>query len=204
MESSHKAAADRLAAEFDGTFSRETVESYLLDSAARWDDAPVRTHVTILAERFTRERLQAAAQSEGRMTKDVPEVLFVCVHNAGRSQMAAALLDHHSMGKVHVRSAGSAPANEIDPAVGAVMEEIGVDADKSFPKPLTEEVVAAADVVVTMGCGDACPVFPGIRYLDWDVPDPHGRPIEDVREIRDAIEQRVMSLMDELVPASRP
>jgi protein-tyrosine-phosphatase len=131
--------------------------------------------------------------------KDVPEVLFVCVHNAGRSQMAAALLDHHAEGRVHVRSAGSTPANEVNPAVVQAMDEIGLDLSKEFPKPLTTDVVEAADVVVTMGCGDACPVFPGKRYLDWELPDPAGKTLEEVRPIRDEIDRRVRQLLDELV-----
>lgn len=129
---------------------------------------------------------------------DVPEVLFVCVHNAGRSQMAAALLDHHAQGRVHVRSAGSAPADEINTAVVAVLEEIGLDVTKEFPKPLTDEVARAADVIVMMGCGDACPVYPGKRYLDWELPDPAGRPVEEVRPIRDEIDRRVRDLLAEL------
>ena len=133
--------------------------------------------------------------------KDVPEVLFVCVHNAGRSQMAAGLLDRYARGRIHVRSAGSTPANEINPAVIAVMDEVGVDLSKEFPKPLTTEVVEAADVVITMGCGDGCPVFPGKRYLDWELPDPAGKPVEEVRPIRDEIDRRVRALADELTAA---
>jgi arsenate reductase (thioredoxin) len=132
---------------------------------------------------------------------DVPEVLFVCVHNAGRSQMAAALLDHHAAGRVRVRSAGSAPAAEINPAVRAVMAERGLDLSKEFPKPLTGDAVRAADVVITMGCGDVCPVFPGKRYLDWQLDDPAGQPIESVRPIRDEIDARVRALLAELLPA---
>jgi protein-tyrosine-phosphatase len=135
------------------------------------------------------------------MTADVPEVLFVCVHNAGRSQMAAALLDHHAAGRVRVRSAGSAPAAEINPAVRAVMAERGLDLSKEFPKPLTGEAVRAADVVITMGCGDVCPVFPGKRYLDWRLPDPAGQPVENVRPIRDEIDARVRALLAELLSA---
>ncbi|TVT26147.1 arsenate reductase ArsC [Amycolatopsis rhizosphaerae] len=129
-----------------------------------------------------------------------PEVLFVCVHNAGRSQMAAALLDHHAQGRVMVRSAGSAPADTINPAVVEVMNELGLDLSKEFPKRLTTEAVQAADVVITMGCGDACPVFPGKRYLDWQLDDPAGQPIERVRPIRDEIDRRVRALLEELVP----
>ena len=133
--------------------------------------------------------------------KSVPEVLFVCVQNAGRSQMAAGLLDHHANGRVHVRSAGSSPANQIHREVAEAMAEVGIDISKEFPKPLTDEVVEAADVVITMGCGDACPVYPGKRYLDWQVPDPAGQPLEQVRRIRDDIDARVRTLLAELVPA---
>jgi protein-tyrosine-phosphatase len=134
--------------------------------------------------------------------KNVPEVLFVCVHNAGRSQMAAGLLDRRANGRVHVRSAGTTPADEIDPAVVAAMDEVGIDLSKEFPKPLTTEAVEASDVVITMGCGDACPIFPGTRYLDWDLPDPAGKPVEDVRAIRDEIDRRVRALLGELVGVS--
>jgi protein-tyrosine-phosphatase len=168
---------------------------------ARWADAKVVAHLPVLAERFTRERLRALGQIEGSIVKEVPEVLFVCVHNAGRSQMAAALLDHQANGRVHVRSAGSTPTDEIDPAVVQAMEELGLDLSKEFPKPLTDEYVRAADVVVTMGCGDACPIYPGKRYLDWDLPDPAGKNLEDVRPIRDEIDRRVRGLLAELVPA---
>ena len=133
--------------------------------------------------------------------EEVPEVLFVCVHNAGRSQMAAALLDHHAQGRVHVRSAGSAPADEINPAVAAGMGELGLDLSNEFPKPLTDEVVRVADVVITMGCGDACPFYPGKRYLDWDLGDPAGMTLEQVRPIRDELDRRVRALLEELVPA---
>jgi len=134
--------------------------------------------------------------------KQVPEVLFVCVHNAGRSQMAAALLDHRAQGRVHVRSAGSEPADRINPAVVEAMSEVGLDVGKEFPKPLTDEVVRAADVVITMGCGDACPVYLGKRYLDWELEDPAGKSIDDVRPIRDDIDRRVQALLAELIGAS--
>ena len=132
---------------------------------------------------------------------DVPEVLFVCVHNAGRSQMAAALLDQVAGGRVRVRSAGSTPAGEINPRVLEAMEEVGLDLSKEFPKALTTQAVEAADVVVTMGCGDACPYIPGKRYVDWQLDDPHGQPPERVREIRDEIDRRVRALLAELIPA---
>jgi protein-tyrosine-phosphatase len=132
------------------------------------------------------------------MTSDVPEVLFVCIHNAGRSQMAAALLDKHAAGRVTVRSAGSQPADTLNPAVVAALAELGLDVSKEFPKPLTDDAVRQADVVITMGCGDACPFYPGKRYLDWELEDPAGQPIEVVRRIRDEIDERVRSLVAEL------
>ncbi len=133
---------------------------------------------------------------------ETPEVLFVCVHNAGRSQMAAALLDHHAKGRVGVRSAGSDPADRVNPAVVAAMAELGIDISKEFPKPLTGDAVRAADAVVTMGCGDACPFYPGKLYLDWELPDPAGRPIEEIRPIRDEIDRRVQALLQRLVGAA--
>jgi protein-tyrosine-phosphatase len=133
------------------------------------------------------------------MASDIPQVLFVCVHNAGRSQMAAALLDRYAEGRVRVRSAGSTPADEINPAVVAAMDEVGIDLSTELPKPLSVETVEAADVVITMGCGDACPVFPGKRYLDWDLPDPSGLPVDEVRPIRDRIDTLVRELLGILV-----
>ena len=135
----------------------------------------------------------------------IPEVLFVCTHNAGRSQMAAALLDHAAAGRVRVTSAGSRPASQLNPAVVQAMAEIGLDISRECPKPLTGDKVAAADVVITMGCGDACPIHPGKRYEDWDLPDPAGLPLDAVRPIRDAIRGRVQALLSDLgVPAARP
>jgi arsenate reductase (thioredoxin) len=131
----------------------------------------------------------------------VPEVLFVCVHNAGRSQMAAALLQHHAHGRVHVRSAGSEPTDRINPAVIDALAEWGIDVTQEFPKPLTDEFARAADVIVTMGCGDACPVYPGKRYLDWQLDDPAGQSLDAVRTIRDDIDGRVRALLDEVAPA---
>jgi arsenate reductase len=129
----------------------------------------------------------------------MPEVLFVCVHNAGRSQMAAGLVELRSSGRIHVRSAGSDPGEEINPAVIQAMDEIGVDMRKEFPKPLTDEVVRAADVVITMGCGDACPIYPGKRYEDWTLDDPAGQDVATVRRIRDEIDSRVQALISELL-----
>jgi len=129
---------------------------------------------------------------------EVPRVLFVCVHNAGRSQMAAALLDQEGGGRIRVTSAGSAPASELNPAVVAAMAEIGLDLSRKFPQPLTGEKVREADIVITMGCGDACPVYPGKRYLDWDLPDPAGLDLAGVRPIREDIRRRVRALLGEL------
>lgn len=195
-------AEARLSAEFAGVFSRETVAELLRDSFDRLEaTAKVRTYLELFAERFARERLAAVAQSQTGESGRVPEVLFVCVHNAGRSQMAAGLLDHRAKGSVHVRSAGSAPADSINPAVVEAMAEIGVDLAREFPKPLTDDVVRAADVVVTMGCGDACPIYPGKRYVDWELADPAGKSLNDVRAIRDEIDGRVRALLAELVRA---
>ena len=137
--------------------------------------------------------------AEGSPGARVPEVVFVCVHNAGRSQIAAALLDHYAAGRVHVRSAGSQPAAEINPDVVAAIAEVGIDLAKELPKPLTDEVVAAADAVVTMGCSDACSVYPGKRYEDWEVDDPAETDLAGVRRIRDDIDERVRRLLDDLV-----
>ena len=138
------------------------------------------------------------------MQKDVPEVLFVCVHNAGRSQMAAGLLSKRAEGRVHVRSAGSTPADQLNPRVVEAMREIGIDISQEFPKPLTDEFVRAADVVITMGCGDACPIYPGRRYEDWELDDPAGQDLSTVRRIRDEIDARVRALVDELAASSPP
>jgi arsenate reductase len=135
--------------------------------------------------------------------RETPEVLFVCVQNAGRSQMAAGLMNLRAAGRVHVRSAGSDPAEEINPVVVEAMAELGVDLGEEFPKPLTDEVVRAADAVITMGCGDACPIYPGKRYLDWELEDPAGKDLDTVRVIRDDIDARVQALLAELVPEER-
>ncbi len=195
-------AAARLADEFEGVFSRETIARYMAESQDLLGEARINVFVPVLAHRFTRERLKALAQAEGKLTKEQPEVLFVCTHNAGRSQMAAGLLKLRSDERVHVRSAGSTPADELNPAVVDAMEELGLDMSEEFPKPLTDEVVKAADVVVTMGCGDACPIFPGKRYEDWDLEDPAGKDLATVRRIRDEIDERVQRLVGELVPQS--
>src|ERR671914_2634023 len=193
-------AAARLAEEFAGIFSRETISRYMAESQDLLGEARIYVFVPVLAHRFTRERLKALAQAEGRIAKEQPEVLFVCVQNAGRSQMAAGLLKLRSRGHVHVRSAGSTPAGEGSPNAGAALEELGIDMSEEFPKPLTDEVVRAADVVITMGCGDACPIYPGKRYEDWDLDDPEGEDLETVRRIRDEIDRRVQKLVSDLLP----
>jgi len=190
--------AKALQSEFAGVFSEETIERYIADSIDLLGERRINVFVPVLAHRFAGERLRALAQAESLMAKSEPEVLFVCVHNAGRSQMAAGLVKLRSDGRVQVRSAGSTPGEEINPAVIEAMGEIGVDMSEEFPKPLTDEVVRAADVVITMGCGDACPIYPGKRYEDWDLEDPAGKDIETVRRIRDEIDARVRRLVAEL------
>ncbi len=138
------------------------------------------------------------------MKGDVPEVLFVCVHNAGRSQMAAALLDRLGAGRVRVRSAGSEPARSLNPTVVEAMREVGIDVSREFPKPLSDQSVRAADAVITMGCGDACPIYPGKRYEDWDLEDPAGKDLQAVRQIRGEIERRVRQLIGDLDRARPP
>jgi arsenate reductase (thioredoxin) len=193
-------AAQRLAEEFTGIYSEETIERYLAESLDLLGGARINVYVPVLAHRFARERLRALAQSEGALVKEQPEVLFVCVHNAGRSQMAAGLVRLRSEGRIHVRSAGSAPGEEINPAAVEAMQEVGVDLGEEFPKPLTDEFVRDADVVITMGCGDACPIYPGKRYEDWELEDPEGKDLEMVRRIRDEIDVRVQKLVAELLP----
>jgi arsenate reductase len=193
---------DSLVDEFVGVFSRETIERYVSESTDLLGGARFSDFVPILSYRFARERLKALSQAEGIVTKEQPEVLFVCVHNAGRSQMAAGLVRLRSEGHIHVRSAGSDPADKINPAVTEAMEEIGVDMDEEFPKPLTDEVVRAADVVITMGCGDACPIYPGKRYEDWVLEDPAGKDLDTVRRIRDELDARIQQLVAELVPST--
>jgi arsenate reductase (thioredoxin) len=192
-------AAEALTEEFAGVFSQETIERYIAESVDLLGGSRINVFVPVLAHRFARERLKALALTEGLIVKEMPEVLFVCVHNAGRSQMAAGLVKLRSEGRVHVRSAGSDPGDEINSAVVTAMEEIGVDMGEEFPKPLTDEVVRAADVVITMGCGDACPIYPGKRYEDWTLDDPAGQDVDAVRRIRDEIDRRVEKLINELL-----
>jgi arsenate reductase len=193
-------ATRKLAGRFRGVFSEQTIAGVLEDSYEQLGERPTvgPNFMPIFVERFARERLEAVAQAEGLVAKALPEVLFVCEQNSGRSQMAAALAHELSNGQVAVRSAGSHPTERIDPVVVEAMSEIGVDVRLEFPKPLTDEVVRAADVVVTLGCGDACPVYPGKRYEDWPVGDPAGRPLETVRRVRYDIHHHVTDLLESL------
>ncbi len=192
-------AAGRLHHEFAGTFGLETIERVLSDSLTRLrQQARITAFVPLIAERFTRERLQAAAKSQRSKMNAKPTVLFLCVHNAGRSQMAAGWLQHLAGDRVDVFSAGSAPAEQVNPAAVEAMGEVGIDIGRAYPKPWTDETLGGADVVVTMGCGDACPVIPGKRYLDWQLDDPAGQTIELVRQIRDDIETRVRQLIADM------
>ncbi|MFD6288295.1 low molecular weight phosphatase family protein [Streptomyces sp. NPDC060205] len=193
------AGVSRLASRYRGQFSAETIQRVVIDSYDRLaQPARVRGHLVVLAERLATERLDALAHVEEQPDVGLPRVLFVCAHNAGRSQMAAALLAHRAAGQVVVSSAGTHPASDVEPAVVQVLTEAGLNLGDAFPKPLTEEVVQAADVVITMGCGDACPVVPGRRYLDWPISDPEGAPITVVRDIRDEIDARITDLLDSL------
>jgi protein-tyrosine-phosphatase len=194
---------DDLTYRYDGVFNRETVQQAVAQARATLGPvAKFPNFLPILTERFARDQLLAAAQAEGKIATGIPEILFVCVHNAGRSQMAAALAQHLSAGKVHVRSAGSQPTQQIHPLTIQALAERGIEITEAFPKPLTDDVVHAADVIVTMGCGDACPIFPGKRYEDWEVADPAGQPIEAVRAIRDDLQARVTTLLGEILHQS--
>jgi len=191
---------DDLTYRYDGVFDRDTVHQAVeLARATLEPVSKIPDFLPILTERFARDQLLAAAQVEGKIVTSVPEILFVCVHNAGRSQMAAALARHLSAGKVHVRSAGSKPDQEINPVTIQALAERGIQITEAFPKPLTNDVLHAADVIVTMGCGDDCPVLTGKRYEDWAIADPAGQPIEVVRAIRDDIQARVTTLLDDIL-----
>ncbi|TNC19389.1 arsenate reductase ArsC [Amycolatopsis alkalitolerans] len=199
-----RTAAANLRREFDGIFGTETIERFLRSSYDQFAaTSTVANYLPLLAERFARQRLRALAKVEGAEQGGLPVVLFLCVHNAGRSQMALGFFQHLAGDRATAWSGGSEPRSEINPAAIAAMAERGVDISKEFPKPWTEEIVRAADVVITMGCGDACPVFPGKRYLDWELDDPAGKDVADVRPIRDEIERRVRQLLDDLGVAAR-
>jgi len=191
--------AHDLTPRFAGVFSRETIAEYVHASYALLAErARITRYLPSLTARFATDRLLALARSTGVAVDSVPDVLFVCVQNSGRSQLAAAILRSLAGDRVRVLTAGSAPAGSISPVVLAALDEIGISAAAEFPKPLTDEVVRGADYVITMGCGDACPVYPGRRYLDWELPDPAGMPLDGVRAVRDDIEARVRGLLAEL------
>jgi protein-tyrosine-phosphatase len=196
-------AAGRLGEEFSGTFGTETIERFLHTSYDQFAGRATVVHfLPLLAERFARQRLQALARVEGKDDAGTPIVLFLCVHNAGRSQMALGLFARLAGDCAIAWSGGSDPVDEINPNAIEAMRERGIDILGEFPKPWTSEIVQAADVVVTMGCGDACPTYPGKRYLDWELDDPAGKTLEEIRPIRDEIERRVRDLLDDLgVPA---
>jgi len=198
-----RTASTRLAGEFAGSFGRETIELFLTSSYDQFASRATIPHfLPLMAERFARQRLRALARVEGLHNDGKPTVLFLCVHNSGRSQMAMGFFEHLAGDAAVAWSGGSEPGNEVNPSAIEAMRERGIDISGEFPKPWTDEIVRAADVVITMGCGDACPVFPGKRYEDWTLDDPAGQGVQEVRPIRDDIERRVRRLLDELdVPA---
>jgi arsenate reductase len=192
-------SALRLQDKFAGIFGPETIERYIGDSLDQLlPNSKVVSFVPVLVERFAKDRLRALAKVEGRMISDKPSVMFLCVHNAGRSQMAAGWLNHLAGDRVDVFSGGSEPASTVNPAAIEAMAEVGIDISAEFPKPWTDEIIRAADVVITMGCGDACPVYPGKRYEDWVLDDPEGLDVDGVRPIRDEIRGRVEGLMEKM------
>ena len=192
-------AARHLAREFDGVFGEETIELFLATSYDQFADRAKFNHfLPLMAERFARQRLKALAKVEGKANDGLPVVLFLCVHNAGRSQMALGWLNHLAGDQAIAWSGGSEPGTSVNPCAVAAMAEVGIDIRQEYPKPWTQEIVHAADVVITMGCGDACPIFPGKRYEDWALDDPAGQSLEAVRPIRDEIGRRVRDLLDGL------
>lgn len=196
-------AAERLAARFEGAVSADAVERIVFESyASLARAAKIKDHLPALAEHFAHDRLVALSQSRGHRPKQRPEILYVCVQNSGRSQMAAALTTVVAGDRVNVRSAGSAPGEFILPVVEQALTEIGVDLTYRYPKPLTDDVVRAADAVITMGCGDACPLYPGKRYEDWGLEDPADLDLDGVRRVRDEIRARVERLIDEIAPVA--
>lgn len=194
-----KQGAERLRRRFEGRLNVETIERFLDDSLDVLLGKAKKTEwIPLLAERFAADRIRAIIRLDADQTGLNPSVLFLCVHNAGRSQMAAGFARALSGGKVDVFSGGSEPAESVNQAAVAAMAEIGIDISEEIPQPWADEIIRAADVVVTMGCGDACPIFPGKRYVDWELEDPAGKSIEEVRPIRDDLERRVRGLLEEL------
>ncbi len=198
-------AAKTLQREFAGTFSTETIELFLQSSYDQFAErATVSNFLPLIAERFARQRLRALAKVEGKSADGTPVVLFLCVHNAGRSQIALGWFNHLAGDRAVAWSGGSEPGTEINPSAIAAMAEVGIDITQEFPKPWTTEIVQAADVVITMGCGDACPIYPGKRYEEWELGDPANQPIGKVREIRDELRTRVERLLIEVGVLCRP
>ena len=194
--------ARKLAPEFAGFFSPETIERNAAEGYAYYSSLidtgeAIANYLPIMTERFVRNRLRFVRTDRLAFT-DVPDVLFVCIRNAGRSQIAAALLEHCGEGRARAQSAGSSAAAEIQPEVLTALRERGIDMSGRFPKHLTDEAINSADLIITLGCGDACPILPGKHYLDWAVPDPHGRSLAAVRFIVDDIADRVQALLAEL------
>ncbi len=198
-----RTAAKNLRDEYEGVFSVETIQLFLASSYEQFAGrASVVSFLPLLAERFARQRLEALAKVEGKADDGLPVVLFLCVHNAGRSQMALGWFNHLAGDRAVAWSGGSEPGTEINPSAVEAMKEVGIDIRQEFPKPWTDEIVRAADVVITMGCGDACPIFPGKRYEDWELEDPAGKDLETVRRVRDDIRGRVEALLAEIVPTA--
>jgi protein-tyrosine-phosphatase len=198
-----RTAATNLTQQFDGTFGAETIERFLHTSYDEFAGrATVVHYLPLLAERFARQRLRALAKVEGKAHDGKPVVLFLCTHNAGRSQMALGFFQHLAGDRAAAWSGGSEPDSTINPAAVEVMAERGIDISGEYPKPWTDEIVRAADVVITMGCGDACPIFPGRRYEEWTLDDPAGKTVEQIRPVRDQIERRVRRLLDEITAPS--
>ncbi|MFZ9924264.1 MAG: arsenate reductase ArsC [Ilumatobacteraceae bacterium] len=191
-------AVSQLARKYAGKFDEAEIRPIVRESYESFSDAKVRTYVAVFTTRYADDRLRAMAKVRGLITDAPPSVLFVCVHNAGRSQMAAGWVRHLSKGKIEVYSGGSLPGKDLNVAAVAAMQEVGIDIASEFPKPFAVEIVQAADVVITMGCGDTCPIFPGKRYEDWALDDPAGLGVEAVRPIRDEIRRRVESLISDL------
>ncbi len=193
-----EAVTAQLVAQFAGTFSRETVEGLVGDTLARWPVMPSQHFLPVVIYRFARDRLRAMGQTEGAITKERPRVLFVSSRDGARSQMAAGLLSRAAEERVDVCSAGVTPALEVDPAIVAVLAEVGIDLRAAFPKPLTDEILHAADRVVTIGGADPHPALATARAADWDVPDLARRSLDELREIRDHLDRRASDLLDSL------
>ena len=191
-------SVSQLSRKYAGKFDESEIRPIVKDSFASFADAKVRTFIPVFTTRYADDRLRAMAKVRGLITDTPPSVLFVCVHNAGRSQMAAGWLRHLSRGKIEVYSGGSLPGKDLNAAAVEAMREVGVDIANEFPKPFAVEIVQSADVVITMGCGDTCPIFPGKRYEDWALDDPAGLGVEAVRPIRDEIKRRVENLIQDL------